>query len=217
MPGIRVIPCVVHIEERTARCVRHEGSPSPGRSQPPRSRRWRPSWRSRGAAAAVTTAAPDNTTEPRISGSAVVGSELTASQGSWTGSPTSFAYQWVRCPRGGGLPTGADCATIGGATTTKYVVATADVDRRLRVRVTASNSDGSKTVASNATALVRAADAGRPANVQAPTLSGAAAQGQTLHVTPGTWNGQQPITFTFNWLRCDTGGEQLRPAVRIPR
>ena len=159
-----------------------------------------------GGGGAVTTAAPDNTTEPRISGSAVVGSELTGSQGSWTGSPTSFAYQWVRCPRGGGLPTGADCATIGGATTTKYVVATADVDRRLRVRVTASNSDGSKTVASNATALVRAADAGRPANVQAPTLSGAAAQGQTLHVTPGTWNGQQPITFTFNWLRCDTGG-----------
>ena len=138
-----------------------------------------------GGGGAVTTAAPDNTTEPRISGSAVVGSELTASQGSWTGSPMSFAYQWVRCPRGGGLPTGADCATIGGATTTKYVVATADVDRRLRVRVTASNSDGSKTVASNATALVRAADAGRPVNVQAPTLSGAAAQGQTLHVTPG--------------------------------
>ena len=155
---------------------------------------------------AVSNAAPDNTAEPRISGSATVGSELTASQGSWTGSPTSFAYQWVRCPRSGGLPSGADCAAIGGATTTKYVVATADVDRRLRVRVTASNADGSKTVASNATALVRAADAGRPVNVQAPTLGGTPAQGQTIRVNPGTWNGQQPIAFTFNWLRCDTGG-----------
>ena len=159
-----------------------------------------------GGGGAVTQAAPDNTAEPRISGSATVGSELTASQGSWTGSPTSFAYQWVRCPRGGGLPSGADCAAIGGATTTKYVVATADVDRRLRVRVTATNADGSRTVASNATAVVRAPDAGRPANVQAPTLSGTPAQGQTLHVSPGTWNGQQPITFTFNWLRCDTAG-----------
>jgi hypothetical protein len=112
----------------------------------------------------------------------------------------------VRCPSGGGLPSGADCAAIGGATTTKYVVSTADVDHRLRVRVTASNADGSKTVASNATGLVRAADAGRPVSVQAPTLSGSAAQGQTLHVTPGTWNGQQPITFTFRWLRCDTAG-----------
>ena len=169
-----------------------------------------------GGGGAVTTAAPNNTTEPRISGGAVVGSELTASQGSWTGSPTSFAYQWVRCPRGGGLPTGADCAVIGGATTTKYVIATADVDHRLRVRVTASNSDGSKTVASNATGIVRAPDAGRPANVEAPTLSGSAAQGQTMHVSPGTWNGQQPITFTFNWLRCDTSGNNcvLQPGFR---
>ncbi len=159
-----------------------------------------------GGSGAVSNAAPDNTAEPRISGSATVGSELTASQGSWTGSPTSFAYQWVRCARSGGLPSGADCAAIGGATTTKYVVATADVDRRLRVRVTASNADGSKTVASNATALVRAADAGRPVNVQAPTLGGTPAQGQTIRVNPGTWNGQQPIAFTFNWLRCDTGG-----------
>ena len=159
-----------------------------------------------GGGGAVTSATPDNTAEPRITGSATVGSELSASQGTWTGSPTSFAYQWVRCPRGGGLPSGADCAAIGGATTTKYVVASADVDHRLRVRVTASNADGSRTVASNATALVRAPDAGRPVNVQAPALSGPAAQGQTLRVSPGTWNGQQPITFTFNWLRCDTAG-----------
>ena len=155
---------------------------------------------------AVTQAAPTNTAEPRISGSATVGSTLSTTQGTWTGSPTSYAYQWVRCPRGGGLPSGSDCAAIGGATTTKYVVATADVDHRLRVRVTASNTDGSKTVASNATALVRAADEGRPVNTQAPALSGTAAQGQVLHVTPGTWNGQQPITYTFRWLRCDTAG-----------
>ena len=159
-----------------------------------------------GGGGAVTNAAPDNTTEPRITGTATVGSTLASSQGSWTGSPTSFAYQWVRCPQGGGLPSGADCAAIGGATTTRYVVATADVDHRLRVRVTASNADGSKTVASNATPVVRANDAGRPRNTEAPTISGTAAQGQTLHVSPGTWNGQQPITFTFNWLRCDASG-----------
>jgi len=159
-----------------------------------------------GWSGAVTQAAPDNTAEPRISGSATVGSTLTASQGSWTGSPTGYAYQWVRCPRDGGQPNGADCAAIGGATTTKYVLASTDVDRRLRVRVTASNADGSKTVASNATAVVRAADEGRPVNVQAPTLSGTAAQGQVMHVSPGTWNGRQPITFTFRWLRCDTAG-----------
>src|SRR5262245_1418455 len=151
-------------------------------------------------------AAPNNTAEPRITGSATVGSTLTASQGSWTGSPTSFAYQWVRCPRDGGQSNGANCAAIGGASTSSYVVAAADVDRRLRVRVTATNADGSGTVASNATGLIRDPGAGRPVNAQPPTVAGTPAQGQTLRVQPGTWNGAQPITFTFNWLRCDTAG-----------
>jgi hypothetical protein len=155
---------------------------------------------------AVTLERPNATAEPRISGSATVGSTLTASQGTWTGAPTSYAYQWVRCPRSGGNPSGSDCAVIGGASTTSYVVADADVDRRLRVRVTAANADGQRTVASNATALIRRADTGRPANVQPPTLSGTPAQDQTLRVNPGTWNGVQPITFTFQWLRCDGGG-----------
>jgi hypothetical protein len=159
-----------------------------------------------GGGAAETAVRPVNTAEPRISGSATVGATLTASQGSWTGSPTSFSYQWVRCPRSGGLPTGADCAAIGGATTTSYVVSTADVDRRLRVRVTASNAGGSTTVASNATAVIDNPETGRPRNVQAPTIAGTPSQGQTLRVQPGTWTGRQPITFTFNWLRCDAGG-----------
>src|SRR4029077_2996518 len=38
-----------------------------------------------GGGGAVTGATPDNTGEPRISGSAVVGATLSASQGSWAG------------------------------------------------------------------------------------------------------------------------------------
>ena len=159
-----------------------------------------------GGGSAVTQERPGNTAEPRISGAATVGSTLTASQGTWTNAPTSYAYQWVRCPSNGGDPSGSNCAVIGGASTTSYVVADADVGRRLRVRVTAANADGQRTVASNATAAIRAADTGRPANVQAPTLSGTAAQGNALRVSPGTWNGVQPITFTFQWLRCDGAG-----------
>ena len=155
---------------------------------------------------AVTQAKPVNTTEPRISGTATVGATLTASQGSWTNSPTSFQYQWVRCPRNGGQADGGNCATIGGATTTSYIASTADVDRRLRVRVTASNADGGTTVASNATAIVTNTGTGRPRNVQPPSISGSPTQGATLRASTGTWNGQQPITYTFNWLRCDTSG-----------
>jgi hypothetical protein len=157
-----------------------------------------------GGAAAQDT--PANTAEPRITGTASVGSTLSATTGTWTGNPTGFAFQWVRCPQGGGRADGSDCASIGGATTSKYVVGTADVDRRLRVRVTAANADGQQTVASNATGRIRQPDAGRPVNVAIPTLSGTPAQGQTLHVAPGTWNGRQPITYTFRWLRCDGAG-----------
>lgn len=70
----------------------------------------------------------------------------------------------MRCPATGGNPTGSDCPAIGGATTSAYQVSTADVGRRLRVRVTATNADGSATSASNPTALVQPA-----APVPAPT------------------------------------------------
>ncbi|HEY1318009.1 MAG TPA: hypothetical protein VGF10_12370 [Gaiella sp.] len=159
-----------------------------------------------GGSGAAAQARPDNTSEPRITGAASVGSTLSASTGAWTGNPTTFAYQWVRCPESGGRSDGSDCATIGGATTAKYIVATADTDHRIRVRVTAANADGQQTVASNATPRVRQAEAERPVNVAAPTLSGTPAQDQTMHVSPGTWNGRQPITFTFRWLRCDASG-----------
>ena len=57
-----------------------------------------------GAGTAAAQDAPSNTTQPAISGTATVGSTLTATQGSWTGNPTSFAFQWVRCPSDGGDP-----------------------------------------------------------------------------------------------------------------
>jgi len=155
-----------------------------------------------GVGAAASQAAPTNTTEPRIVGQARIGETLTAERGIWTGSPTSFRFQWVRCPESGGQPDGSDCAAIGGASTLRYVVSKDDSGKRLRVRVTASNADGSASAASNATRLIRAA--ATPANTRPPTVTGNAVVGATLTANPGEWT-QQP-SFTYEWRRCDSNG-----------
>src|SRR5215813_3895324 len=45
-----------------------------------------------------------------------------------------------------------------------------------------------------------------PRNTVRPTISGTARQGETLTVDPGSWSGTQPMTFAFQWRRCDTNG-----------
>jgi Polysaccharide lyase len=97
-----------------------------------------------------TNVPPSNETLPTVSGTAQQGQTLTASTGSWSGTtPMTYSYTWQRCGAGG-----ASCAPIAGATSASYVLAAADVGSTLRVSVTASNSAGSATAASNATAVV---------------------------------------------------------------
>ena len=46
----------------------------------------------------------------------------------------------------------------------------------------------------------------RPQNTVRPTIAGVAKQGELLTADPGTWSGTQPLTFAYQWWRCDSNG-----------
>jgi hypothetical protein len=152
-----------------------------------------------------SSAPPNVTAYPTTSGLAKEGATLTAANGSWTGAPTGFTYQWKRC-----APEFEPCTAIPGATRSTYVLTADDVGQRLQVLVTASNAKGSNSAASFPTDIV-ATSAVAPANTALPTISGFVEDRQTLTVTPGTWTGTQPIAFAYQWLRCSTALEGCAP------
>ena len=84
--------------------------------------------------------APANTGLPTISGASELGATLTATTGSWSGSPTSYAYQWKR-----------NGSAIGGATASTYVLQAADLGAAITVTITATNTAGSASATSAAT------------------------------------------------------------------
>ena len=148
-----------------------------------------------------TADAPVNSSPPSISGTAQAGQVLTAAAGSWSGTqPISYGYQWRRCDSAG-----ANCADIASATGQTYTLASADVGSTARVAVTATNTGGSGSAGSAQTAVVAAAPA-PPVNGSPPTISGTAQAGQVLTAAAGSWRGTQPISYGYQWRRCDSAG-----------
>jgi hypothetical protein len=144
---------------------------------------------------------PQATKQPDPHGTAQVGQTVSVDNGTWTGtSPISFTYQWQRCNSAG------TCTNLGGATKSSYVPVTSDTGYRLRAVVTAKNSAGSTSIASNVSAAVLAA-VGAPANTAKPSISGSSVNvGSTLTGSVGSWSGTQPIAFALSWQRCDSSG-----------
>jgi glycine rich protein len=86
--------------------------------------------------------APTETALPVITGVPQVGSTLTATNGSWTGAPTIFTYQWLS----GGSP-------ISGATSQTFVPTSAQSGDLVSVTVTATSANGSTSATSLAVTM----------------------------------------------------------------
>ena len=108
-----------------------------------------------GATESVTaefSSVPLNTGLPVISGTPQGGRTLSTSNGAWTGSPTSYTYQWEDCNS-----SGASCASITGATAGEYTLNEADLGHTIRVVVVAHNASGvSAPATSEPSAVVEA-------------------------------------------------------------
>ena len=79
---------------------------------------------------------PINSAAPVLSGSAVVGSNVSVSTGTWNNSPTSYGYQWL-----------ANSVAISNATANVFTVTSSQLGANLSCNVTATNSAGTTGIA----------------------------------------------------------------------
>jgi hypothetical protein len=134
---------------------------------------------------------PGNSALPAITGLAIAGATLTATNGNWTNSPTSFAKQWRR--------NGGD---IAGATGDTYVLVTADVGTSISVSVTASNLTGAglPAVSVSTTTIIPAAIGTAPFSTASPFFANTVAfVGDAMTLTPGIYIGSPTPTITRQW------------------
>jgi hypothetical protein len=99
------------------------------------------------ATAVVVAGPPVNTVAPRVTGATTLGSTVSATTGTWSGTGNTYSYQWQR-------NNGQGYVAISGASASTYRITSADQGATVRVLVTAVNPDGSASQASNATTAV---------------------------------------------------------------
>jgi len=121
---------------------------------------------------------------PVISGSQLLGGTLTSTTGTWTQSPTSYAYQWQR--------NGIDRA---GQITNTYVLLEADQDQSIRCMVTATNAAGASTPAASNVLTGNFA----PVRTGNPSIPYGPVTGVPQTCDPGTSSGSAPITANYQW------------------
>lgn len=128
---------------------------------------------------------PAISSAPTISGTVRAGLTLSATNGTWSNTPTSYSYQWKSASASGGA-----YSDIANANSSTYELAAGDVGRYLKVSVVASNTSGASSASlSSATAVVANYLAGLTPVISAATATD---DGFTFSIT----NYSASYTFT---------------------
>jgi lysozyme len=140
-------------------------------------------------------ARPTDLTPPQIAGTAQAGQILSASVGTWTGSPQQFAYRWRRCNSAG-----VGCVAIKHAVQSHYTLTPDDIGSTLSLVVTATGPGGSASATTQSTGVVTAAPL-PPVSIGTQTVSRGIAG--NLQTTDGrataTWQpGAVPVGRTVS-------------------
>jgi hypothetical protein len=98
---------------------------------------------------AVVNRRPLNLDLPTVGGAARVGEAVAGAPGRWTGAPTEYTYQWIRCKRPDVPSSPATrCVAIDGENGPTHRVTPGDAGFYLRLSVTARNGSGITTATS---------------------------------------------------------------------
>jgi 5-hydroxyisourate hydrolase-like protein (transthyretin family) len=128
---------------------------------------------------------------PSLSGTAVVGSTVSGTDGSWSRTPATLTRQWLR-----------DGVAVPGATQSTYRLTADDVGHDVALRVTAALATGAPVERTSSPIRVAA---GTIVAQTAPRVEGTARPGMVLTARPGSWSATYPAagttTFAYQWLR----------------
>jgi hypothetical protein len=134
---------------------------------------------------------------PTVSGTAAVGSVLTAKAGEWGPSTVALTYQWK-----------VDGVAVSGATGVKYIPKASTIGKKITVTITGKRT-GYKTV-SRTSSPTKAVAIGTLVPVT-PKISGTAAVGSTLTAKTGAW-GPSIVSLTYQWK---VNGVAVRGATKV--
>jgi len=146
-------------------------------------------------------AAVKATVRPEITGTAQVGTKLTASTGTFTPTGATYAFQWY-----------ANGVAVTGATTRTFTPKAAQLGQVLQFQVTASK-DGFRPATIRSLKTVAVAP-GVLTMTAAPVVSGTPQVGIQLSTTPGTWS--PAATYGYQWYAGDVAIPDATTSIFTP-